>query len=108
MCFQGQTFEMNKKMRKILLITVLCGLLPFIQACATATYGKAFEQTPTPGQYTSKIYTNAFASQKEATDRLNEESKKFMAEKGYKSYKIISTKTETFPSAVTFVVQFTK
>jgi len=96
-------------MRKILLVAILLGLLPFIQGCATATYGKAFEQTQTQGQYTAKIFTNAFASQKEATERVNEESKKFMAEKGYKSYKIISTKVETFPiSAVTFVIQFTK
>jgi hypothetical protein len=96
-------------MRKIILVAILLGLLPFIQGCATATYGKAFEQTQTQGQYTAKIFTNAFTSQKEATERVNEESKKFMAEKGYKSYKIISTKVETFPiSAVTFVIQFTK
>lgn len=95
-------------MRKILLVAILLGLLPFIQGCATATYGKAFEQTQTQDQYTAKIFTNAFASQKEATERVNEESKKFMAEKGYKSYKIVSTKVETFPSAVTFVIQFTK
>jgi hypothetical protein len=94
--------------KRILLIAAVFGLFPFIQGCATATYGKAFEQTQTQGQYTAKIFTNAFASQKEATERVNEESKKFMAEKGYKSYKIISTKVETFPAAVTFVVQFTK
>ncbi|MCG3778107.1 MAG: hypothetical protein JW388_0815 [Nitrospira sp.] len=56
-----------------------------------------------------KIYANAFASEEEATERLNEESRKFMAEKGYKSYKIVSTQSETFPvSVLNFVVQFTR
>ena len=77
-------------MRKILLVAVLLGLFPFIQGCATATYGKAFEQTQTQGQYTSKIYTNAFASQKEATERVNEESKKF-----WDQHAFIATKEET-------------
>lgn len=96
-------------MKKILLIVLLFGLLPFINSCATATYGKTFEQSQTQGQYIAKIYTNVFASQKEATERVDEESKKFMAEKGYKSYKIISTNVESFPvSVVTFVVQFAR
>lgn len=96
-------------MRKILAKTILVGLIPFIHGCATATYGKTFEQTQTQSQYTAKIYTSVFASEKQATERLDEESKKFMAEKGYKSYKVVSTKSTSFPvSFVTFVVQFSK
>ena len=96
-------------MPKILLSAALLGLLPFIYGCATATYGKTFEQTQTQSQYTAKIYTSAFASEKQATERLDQESKKFMAEKGYKSYKVVSSKSASFPvSFVTFVVQFSK
>ncbi len=94
-------------MKKILLLGILLTLLPFIQGCMTATYGKSFEQAQ--DQYTLTIYTSAFTSQKEATERVNEESKKFMTEKNYKSYNIVSTKSQSFPvSKVTFVVQFTR
>jgi hypothetical protein len=102
-------FIRERKMKKILLISILLTLLPSISGCMTATYGKNFEQAQSQDQYTLTIYTNAFASQKEATERVNEESKRFMTEKGYKSYNIVSTKSESFPvSKVTFIVQFTR
>ena len=68
-------------MKKILLLGILLTLLPFIQGCMTATYGKSFEQAQAQDQYTLTIYTSAFTSQKEATERVNEESKKFMTKK---------------------------
>ena len=95
-------------MKKLLTLTSLLVVLSYIAGCTTALYGKTFEETQATDEYTIKVYTGGLAFRDVATERVKEESEKFMAQKGYRSYKIISSRYELAPSGVVFIVQFNK
>jgi len=95
-------------MKQISLLLALLVVFSFSTSCTTATYGKPFVQTGT-NEYTFKIYTGGFAFKGTATERAQEEIKKFMEQNDYKSYKIISSHYELFPlSGTVFKVEFSK
>ncbi len=96
----------NEKLFNVALI--ICSIALFVGYASTGTYGKSFEPINGTNNYRLKIYTGGTAFNAVATEHLMEETEEYKALHDYKSYKIISSSYEVFPSGFEYVVQFEK
>jgi hypothetical protein len=73
---------------------------------ATATYGQGFTPISLSGEFSIRIYVGGFAGPNTADERFNIELEKFLIEKNYKSYKLISRRYNFIPSYFEYIVAF--
>lgn len=87
------------------LISVLLMLL-CLSACTTAMYTSPSPVNANQDRYEFTIETGGFSGAAVADQRAVQEFKKFMAERGYTSYKLIHRTDEFIPSGFKYTVQF--
>jgi hypothetical protein len=85
---------------------LICGCAILLAGCTTAMYTRPATVNKNPNRYRFTIETGGFSGASVADQRAVQEIKKFMAEKGYKSYKIIHRTDEFIPSGFKYIVQF--
>lgn len=73
---------------------------------ATATYGQGFTPISSSGDYSIRIYVGGFAGPNTADERFNKELEKFLIEKNFKSYKLISRRYNFIPSYFEYITAF--
>ena len=73
---------------------------------ATSTYGKGFQATNKPNEFTIKIYTGGLAFKNAATKRLNSEIEKFKHSSNFTNSEILDCKFEWVPSGFMFLIKF--
>ena len=73
---------------------------------ATATYGRGFVPSPSPGIYSIRVYIGGFAGPKTADARATQEIKAFQSAQGYRSHRIVYRRYCFVPSCFDYVVQF--
>jgi hypothetical protein len=75
---------------------------------ATSTYGRDFQPTGIPDQFSLTVYTGGFAGSREADDRLAKEAASFMQKHGFLSYGIVDRTHKLVPSGFEYVVTFSR
>lgn len=87
------------------LVTIIL-ILSLLSGCTTAMYSAPSVVNASQNRYEFFIATGGFSGAGTADQRAIQEINKFMAEKGFKTYKIIHRTDKFIPSGFEYIVEF--